>query len=109
MSFKIKTNAFINGGKTPETYTCKEEDISPPLEWEDVPSDTKSFVLVVDDPDTPFGTWNHWIIYNIPAKITQLRENITTLPKAAKYSKIVGVKRDIMVLVHKKRRTQVLF
>jgi len=72
----MKSSAFENGGFIPSKYTCEDEDISPPLSWSDVPKGTKSFALICDDPDAPFGVWVHWVIFNIPADKRKLEENI---------------------------------
>ena len=87
MTFTIKTTSFNSEEIIPQKYTCDGENISPSLEWKDVPNGTQSFVLIVDDPDAPLGTWNHWIIYNIPNHITKLEENIQILPNPAKLGK----------------------
>lgn len=69
MVFTVSSEAFQNGGRIPDLYTCEGEDRSPPLTWYDFPSDTRSLVLVCDDPDAPMGTWDHWLLYNIdPAR-----------------------------------------
>ena len=72
---ELKSSAFTNGGNIPVKYTCDGEDISPPLQWNNVPSGTKSLVLIMDDPDAPMGTWVHWVIYNIPATVKSLPEH----------------------------------
>ena len=72
----IASKAFEEGGMIPARYTCDGENISPPLEWEDMPSGTKSFALISDDPDAPAGTWVHWVVYNIPAEMTHLDASI---------------------------------
>jgi Raf kinase inhibitor-like YbhB/YbcL family protein len=61
-------------------YTCQGQDISPPLAWSGAPDGTRSFVLIVDDPDAPDPaapkmTWVHWIVYNVPASAGGLAEN----------------------------------
>lgn len=84
MAFTIKTTLFNDKGIIPTKYTCDEENIFPPLGWKDIPKDTQSFVLIIDDHDAPLGTWNHWLIYNIPNHITKLEENIQTIPNPAK-------------------------
>jgi len=61
---KIKT-VFENNGKIPAKYTCDGEDISPPLEISEIPKNTKTLAIIVDDPDAPAGTWLHWTIWNI--------------------------------------------
>jgi len=72
----IKSSAFNHLEMIPEKYTCKGENVSPPLQWSNVPDGTKSFVLINDDPDAPAGTWIHWVLFNIPADQTALKENI---------------------------------
>ncbi len=73
---EIRSSVFKNGGTIPVKYTCDGDDVSPPLSWSGVPSGTKSFVLIMDDPDAPMGTWVHWVIYNIPASVTSLPEAV---------------------------------
>jgi len=74
----IKSSAFEQMGMIPEKYTCKGVNVSPPLQWSDVPEGTKSFALIHDDPDAPSGDWIHWVLYNIPADVRELKENIPT-------------------------------
>ncbi len=78
MSLSISSAAFSEGTRIPVQYTCEGKDISPPLSWNDVPEGTKSFVLICDDPDAPMGTWDHWLIYNIPGDSAGLAEGIQT-------------------------------
>ena len=78
MSFILSSNAFSEGERIPDKYTCVAKDISPPLNWSDVPEGTKSFTLICDDPDAPMGTWDHWLIYNIPADSVGLSEAVPT-------------------------------
>lgn len=73
---RITSSAFTDGNMIPAKYTCDGQDISPPLEWKDVPAGTKSFVLISDDPDAPMGTWVHWVAYNIPPDVAKLDENV---------------------------------
>jgi len=63
----IHSEAFKHKGYLPDRYTCDGADISVPLSWSGAPKKTKSFVLICDDPDAPFTTWTHWVVYNIPA------------------------------------------
>jgi len=72
---KITSSGFENEGMIPDKYTCDGENISPPLEWDNPPDDTKSFALICDDPDAPMGTWVHWVVYDIPASISKLPGN----------------------------------
>ncbi len=76
MEIKITTRAFEPGGKIPGKYTCDGLDVSPPLAWTSVPEGTKTFALICDDPDAPMGTWVHWVLFNLPADIQELPENI---------------------------------
>jgi Raf kinase inhibitor-like YbhB/YbcL family protein len=66
MNFSITSEAFRDGATIPAEYTCDGRTISPPLQWSEPPSGTECFVLIVDDPDAPGGTFNHWILFNIP-------------------------------------------
>ncbi len=63
---KLSSPAFPNAGPIPPEFTCDGEDRSPPLEWTEVPEGTKSFALVLDDPDAPAGLWTHWVLWDIP-------------------------------------------
>ena len=68
--------SFAHNEMIPKKYTCDGEGISPPLKWEDVPSETKSFALIMDDPDALSGDFVHWVIFNIPAESDILEENM---------------------------------
>ncbi|MCK5283051.1 MAG: YbhB/YbcL family Raf kinase inhibitor-like protein [Nanoarchaeota archaeon] len=72
---KLTSNAFEHKGTIPAKYTCQGQDINPQLKWEDVPEGTKSFALIVDDPDAPVGTWVHWLVKDIPAGIREIPED----------------------------------
>jgi len=69
---RLRSSAFSDGSAIPRRFTCDGEDLSPPLDWSDVPAATRSFVLLCDDPDAPGGTWHHWAAYDIPAGQTAL-------------------------------------
>lgn len=78
---------FLTGNFIPFKYTCDGENHSPPLNWEDPPTETQSFALIVSDPDAPNGTFTHWVLYNLPADLRQLPEkvpNLATLPDGSK-------------------------
>lgn len=64
-SLKLESSAFREGGLLPARHTCDGEDLSPPLAWSGAPSGTVSYALVVDDPDAPAGTWDHWVVWNL--------------------------------------------
>jgi len=76
MPFELTSTAFAQGEPIPVQYSCDGEDISPPLAWGDPPEGTQSFVLIMDDPDAPVGTWDHWLLFNIPADMRGLEENL---------------------------------
>lgn len=76
MALELKSPAFKSGEFIPAKYTCKGEDVSPALEWTDVPEGTKAFALISDDPDAPMGTWVHWVLYEIPAGEKSLPEGV---------------------------------
>ena len=78
IEMEITSAAFQDGETIPTRYTCSGQDISPALNWSGVPEGTQSFVLIVDDPDAPGGTFNHWVIFNIPADTIELGEAIPT-------------------------------
>lgn len=91
MSLSITSPAFEHEGSIPASYTCDGEDISPALIWSGVPDTAKSLVLIVDDPDAPDPaapkmTWVHWVLYNLPADSTGLKEAIkpSELPEGTK-------------------------
>jgi Raf kinase inhibitor-like YbhB/YbcL family protein len=76
MNLQITSTAFSEGQPIPQKYTCQGSDISPPLAWTNGPTKTKSFALIMDDPDAPVGTWVHWVLYDLPANATGLPEDV---------------------------------
>lgn len=81
---KIESSAFEHNQSIPSKYTCDGENINPPLSFSDVPANTKSLALIMDDPDVPRtirpdGMWDHWLIWNMPPETTVINEN-STLP-----------------------------
>ena len=72
---KIISLAFQNNTKIPSKYTCDGKNVNPPLEFIDVPENSKSLALIVDDPDAPSKTWVHWVVYNINPETTKVDEN----------------------------------
>ena len=78
---KIHTPAFEDGAIIPRKYTCDGADVNPPLLIEGVPNTAQSLVLIVDDPDAPRGTWNHWLLWNIDPTTKEIKEN--TVPRHA--------------------------
>jgi Raf kinase inhibitor-like YbhB/YbcL family protein len=76
-TMNLTSKGIQNGGTIPDKYTCQGENVNPELEWTDVPEGTKSFALIVDDPDAPRGTWTHWILKDIPSIIHNIPEDST--------------------------------
>jgi len=82
----ITSPAFAAGGAIPGKYTCEGQDISPPLFFTGIPEAAKSLVLIIDDPDAPDPsapkmTWVHWLLFNLPAQLETLGEDIQKLPE----------------------------
>jgi len=85
---QISSSAFSAGGEIPSRYTCVGQDTSPPLAWSGAPAGTRTFALVVDDPDAPDPaapkrTWVHWVVYDLPATMNALPEGAGAAPPAA--------------------------
>jgi len=71
---EIKSSAFENNKFIPSLYTCDGKNISPPLMISNVPEETKTMVLIVDDPDAPMGTWVHWTVWDISPDVREIPE-----------------------------------
>ena len=83
--FAIVSPAFADQQPIPAVYTCDGRDLSPALEWSELPPGTRSLALIVDDPDAPDPeapkmTWVHWVLYNLPATEGGLAHAVTALP-----------------------------
>ena len=76
MSFTISSPSFSNGGDIAKKFTCDAADLSPQLTWTEPPAATKTFALLVDDPDAPVGNWNHWTMWNLPPNLRGLPEGV---------------------------------
>jgi Raf kinase inhibitor-like YbhB/YbcL family protein len=74
-AMKLTSTAFENGGSLPAAYTCDGNNVNPPLQFTELPSETQSLALIMDDPDAPSGTWNHWLVWNINPNNQQIAEN----------------------------------
>lgn len=71
---RLESPVFAEGQPIPRRYTCDGEDVSPPLIISDPPEGTSHFVLIMDDPDAPRGTWDHWVVYDIPGEVGEIPE-----------------------------------
>jgi Raf kinase inhibitor-like YbhB/YbcL family protein len=94
MALILTSPAFANNDAIPKQYSCEGTDVSPPLQWSGAPQGTKSFALIIDDPDAPDPrapkmTWVHWVVYNIPADVHGLPEG------AAKSGLLPGAKQGL--------------
>lgn len=77
MKITVESPAFAPGKPIPKKYTGEGEDVSPPLKWSGVPKEAKELALICDDPDAPRPEpWVHWVIYKLPASLTELPENV---------------------------------
>ncbi|AGA90143.1 Raf kinase inhibitor-like protein, YbhB/YbcL family [Thioflavicoccus mobilis 8321] len=90
MTLSIESQAFTEGQPIPRRFTCEGDDVSPDLAWSGVPAGTRSFVLIVDDPDAPDPAapkmvWDHWLLYNLPSDCSGLPVAVasTDLPSGA--------------------------
>lgn len=72
---KLSSQAFGNNAAIPAHYSCKGDNISPPLDIEGVPADTASLALIVHDPDAPNGDFTHWLVWNIDPSVKRINEN----------------------------------
>lgn len=79
-TLKLTSAAFADNTTIPTEHTCFGGNTSPPLAWSGAPADTGAFALLVDDPDAPGGTFDHWVLYDLPASTTELP---TGVPKGA--------------------------
>jgi len=73
MTFTITSPAFADGQPVPKQFTCDGNDAPPPIAVDHAPKDTKSFAVILDDPDAPTGTFTHWLAYDVPAEGKTLR------------------------------------
>ena len=81
MSFMLSSSDFTHDGPIPKRFTCQGADVSPELQWSGAPANTRSFALIVDDPDAPDPAapkmvYVHWVLYNLPASLNILGQAI---------------------------------
>ncbi len=80
-AMQITSKLIPPGGQFPKRETCDGQDTSPPLAWSGAPPQTKSFALILDDPDAPRGTFTHWVLWNLPAAAQEVPENLPKTPQ----------------------------
>ena len=84
-AFPLSSPAFMQGSLIPKKFTCDGSNISPTLNWSNLPAGTRSLALITDDPDAPVGTFTHWVLYNMAPSMTGLPEAV------AKISQVPGI------------------
>jgi Raf kinase inhibitor-like YbhB/YbcL family protein len=88
---KLTSSAFAHGKSIPVKYSCEGRSVNPPLAISDVPPGTKSLALVVDDPDAPFGTFVHWLAWNILPGTKQISEGARNIgPEGVNDARRIG-------------------
>jgi Raf kinase inhibitor-like YbhB/YbcL family protein len=75
----LTSSSFKNGDFIPSKYTCDSKNISPALSWDKPSDEIKRYAIIVEDPDSPGGTFVHWVIYNIPSHVKSLPEDVTPI------------------------------
>jgi Raf kinase inhibitor-like YbhB/YbcL family protein len=80
-ALQVHSPDFRHGDPIPARHTCDGSNGSPALAWSGVPVETRSFVVLCDDPDAPRGTWVHWLLYNLPADTCELGPGVPKLPE----------------------------
>jgi Raf kinase inhibitor-like YbhB/YbcL family protein len=90
IAMHVASTSFSADADIPSKFTCEGGDVAPALSWTGAPSGTKSFALLVDDPDAPDPAapkmvWVHWVAYNIPASVSSIPEGTKAggLPKGS--------------------------
>ncbi len=86
IDMKLTSPAFTHNGAIPSEYTCDGADLSPQLVISDVPANAKSLALVMDDPDAPVGTWDHWVVFNMPVSTEEIPKGTEPKGTAGKNS-----------------------
>ncbi len=81
MQIKVTSPSFSEGETIPKEFTAEGNNVSPPLQWQGIPSGAKSIALICDDPDAPGGTWVHWVLFD-------LAPNLQGLPRGASSSNL---------------------
>mgnify|MGYP006267846505 CR=1 FL=1 len=78
---QLQCPVLLAGDEVPTRYTCDGENVSPPLKWTDPPNGTRTFALIVEDPDAPSSVFTHWLVYDIPAERQELPEGVDGHPE----------------------------
>ena len=92
-AFTLASSAFGEGDELPPEFTCDGDGLSPPLRWANPPTGTKSYAVIMSDPDAPMGTFRHWGAYNIPAG-RKLMKAGDGLPNAGRFNQVLNAKEE---------------
>jgi Raf kinase inhibitor-like YbhB/YbcL family protein len=76
----LQSRVFADSTTIPTPYTCAGLDHSPPLKWSGIPAGTRTLAIIVTDPDAPGGSFVHWVLYNLPASVSELPANLPKTP-----------------------------
>lgn len=85
----VQSSAFRDGDPIPRKYSAEDQNLSPDLEWSGVPEEARELVLMVEDPDGLAGNFSHWLVYNIPAYVNRLPEEIDPILRPGKVEGIL--------------------
>lgn len=88
--FTLTSTAFTEGNSIPTRHACDGENLSPALNWTDPPAGTKSFAMIMDDPDAPMGTWDHWLLFDLDPELRGLPEAAGNDPEGEDFQGIAG-------------------
>lgn len=83
VSLEVTSPAFKHEKFIPQKYTCQGKDSSPKISWKGAPKNTLTFTVIMEDPDAQHGTWDHWVLYNLPPVIHSLPEGLPRREKLA--------------------------
>lgn len=75
---------FAEGSMIPAEFTCDGDNASPPLAWQNPPDGTRSFTLILDDPDAPRRTFTHWVLFDVPGDVTELPKGVQGIGKCGR-------------------------
>lgn len=78
MALKVFSKSFQDGGMIPKQYTCDGKNISPHLAWAGMRDDAVSMAMIMEDPMAPHKVFTHWVVFNIPAKLKEIPENVSS-------------------------------
>jgi Raf kinase inhibitor-like YbhB/YbcL family protein len=81
LELTVLSTAFAMGAVIPPKFTCKGENVSPPIIWNQVPAKTQSIAIICDDPDAPGGDFVHWVLFNVPAETQKLEDRVPPTPQ----------------------------